>query len=382
MSGFLVLFHCESNPGFAASSHEHTFLKVALHFVKEMEHVHYAYKTLKDGMSPSLPDDLTNVIELNTSSNDQKDKDFIFQYIKKHNVEFVLGFDQQVDRPLYKVMRQAGVKHFVSYWGAPISSINSPLKLIFKKIEVALKSKGPDHYVFQSDDMRKTAFLGRGIPKHKTSVIRTGIDTEKYKPDIAQSNYVFDQFNIPAERKIVFFSGHMERRKGVHIILQAADTLINHTGFGDVHFLILGNKPGQEKAFEEYLLAPNVKNHVTFGGYRKDIPNLLKGVSVGMIASTGWDSFPMSSLEIAATQVPLLVSDLDGIRETVTAETGLRFTAGDSDDAAKKLRVLLTDDNLRENLGRNGRMRVISNFSQQKQANELIAVFKNLKSER
>lgn len=66
MSGMMVLFHCESNPGYAASSHEHTFLEVAKHFTGDIRKIHFAYANLDRGMTPSLPDTLTNVIQLRT----------------------------------------------------------------------------------------------------------------------------------------------------------------------------------------------------------------------------------------------------------------------------------------------------------------------------
>ncbi|MEJ2046193.1 MAG: glycosyltransferase family 4 protein [Reinekea sp.] len=380
MPGFLVLFHCESNPGFAASSHEHTFMKVAKHFAADMSNVHYAYRTIKRGMTSSLPNDLTNVIELDTAWKRKEQNEFIINYIKKHKIKYLLGFDQPLKRPMYKHLRKAGIKHFVSYWGAPMSSINAGLKLLFKKVETTFPWQGPDHYVFQSTGMQEMAVLGRGIPAKKTSVIHTGIDTDRYTPDLAMRNYPYEAFNIPSNRKIVFFSGHMEPRKGVHIILKSANILVNELNYDDVHFLILGNKPGQEKDFDELLQDPNVRNHVTFGGYRTDVPKLLKGVSLGMIASTGWDSFPMSSLEIAATEIPLIVSDLPGLNEAITPETGRSFPVGDFVKAAYLLHDLLNDDELRTQMGKAGRKRVVAQHPQATQANQLIQIFQHLQN--
>ena len=66
MGSILILFHCESNPGFAASSHEHTFLAMALRLVNCYENVHFAYRTLEGGITPDLPAELKNFIEIDT----------------------------------------------------------------------------------------------------------------------------------------------------------------------------------------------------------------------------------------------------------------------------------------------------------------------------
>lgn len=374
----LVLFHCESNPGYAASSHEHTFLEVAKTLTGDFRNIHYAYANLDRGMTPSLPSELTNVLHLDTRWSDPASLRQTEEYVRTQRITRLLGFDQPVSRPMYQALRRGGIRTFVSYWGAPMSSLNNGFKLLLKKLEVSARRYGPDHYIFQSAGMRDTAVNGRGIPYAKTSIVKTGIDTERYAPDEAKRFYAHECFDIPRNRKIIVFSGHMERRKGVHVILQAAKVLTQELGHRDAHFLILGNRPGEQKLFEQYLQEPEVNNHITFGGYRTDVPDLLKSCSIGMIASVVWDSFPMSSLEMAATQLPLLVSDLPGLNEAVTPDTGLKFPVEDHVDAAQKLRLLLTDSNLLSNMGKQGRARVIENYSRKSQSEGIVSIFNSL----
>lgn len=378
MSGMLVLFHCESNPGFAASSHEHTFLTVAKTLTGDIRNVHYAYSNLDRGMTPSLPSGLTNVLHLNTRWSDAETLQATEDYVRDNRITRLLGFDQPVSRPMYQAFRKGGIQTFVSYWGAPMSSLNGRFKLLLKKFEVSARRYGPDHYIFQSAGMRETAVNGRGIPFAKTSIVKTGIDTERYAPDTSKNFYAHQCFGIPRNRKIIVFSGHMERRKGVHVILKAARVLTQELGQKDAHFLILGNRSGEKKFFKQYLQDPAVSDHITFGGYRSDVSDLLKSCSIGMIASVVWDSFPMSSLEMAATELPLLVSDLPGLNEAVTPDTGLKFTVKDHVEAAHKLNRLLTDPELLSTMGRRGRERVIKGYSQSSQAEGIINVFNSL----
>ncbi|WP_245750004.1 glycosyltransferase family 4 protein [Marinobacter zhejiangensis] len=374
----MVLFHCESNPGYAASSHEHTFLNVAQNLVGDINNIHYAYSNLDGGMTPSLPEELTNVIHLDTKWSRPDQLRAIKNYVKQHNIKYLLGFDQPVSRPMYQAFRKGGVKTFVSYWGAPMSSINTGIKLFLKKLEVSSRRHGPDHYIFQSNGMRDTAINGRGIPATKTSIVKTGIDTSRYAPDISKQYYAHQCFNIPENRKIVVFSGHMERRKGVHVILQAAKTLTQDLAYKDVHFLILGNRPGEKELFSEYLQCPEVNEHITFGGYRPDVSDILKSCAIGMIASVEWDSFPMSSLEMAATELPLLVSNLSGLNEAVTPETGIKFPISDYNTAAMELKALLDNPELMNTMGKKGRERVIEHYSRISQANGILQVFTSL----
>jgi glycosyltransferase involved in cell wall biosynthesis len=378
MTGMMVLFHCESNPGFAPSTHEHTFFKVAERLVGDAARIHYAYSSIERGMTPSMVGKVTNVIQLNTLRSDAESLARTEQYIREHGITLLLGFDQPAKRPLYQSMRRGGLRHFVSYWGASMSSLNTGPKLWLKRMEMSLPNDGPDHYVFQSHDMRRTATHGRGIPEHKTSVVRTGIDTERFRPDAADALYAHQTIGIPEDRRIVFFSGHMEERKGVHIVLKAAVHLINTLNVRGVHFLILGNREGEKERFKEIYEGTPAEDHITFGGYRNDVPRLLRSCTVGMIASTVWDSFPMSSLEMSATELPLLVSNLPGLRETITPETGRLFPVGDFLNAAGQLKELLEDDAQRLEMGQAGRARVLEQFSNELQVRGIEQEFRKL----
>jgi glycosyltransferase involved in cell wall biosynthesis len=378
LTGILIFFHCESNPGYAAASHELSFLRMALRLVGSYENVHFAYPTLKDGLSPTLPPELTNVIEFDAASRSRDHLQKVANYVRKHNIKVAFGFDQPIRRLSHKYLREAGVRYLVSYLGAPSSSINRGLKLALKKIDVAVARYKPDHFIYQSEDMRRTGTNGRGIPAENTSVVRTGIDTERFSPPASKDYYAHDAFAIDRHRKIVFFSGHMEHRKGVDVIIKSAVHLTENQGRSDVHFLVLGNKNGQEKSFLPLYEGTRAEEHITFGGYRSDVPQLLKSCAIGFIASTGWDSFPMSSIEMAASGLPLVVSDLPGLREAISPDTGFHYPVGDHLRAVEHLVRLLDDDLLRLRMGKMARQRAVSEFSRERQISEMESIVRTI----
>jgi glycosyltransferase involved in cell wall biosynthesis len=259
-----------------------------------------------------------------------------------------------------------------------MSSLNSGLTLAMKRVDVALARHRPDHFIFQSEGMKETATHGRGIPERCTSIVRTGIDTDRFAPSPGANCYAHQQFHIPTDRRIVFFSGHMQRRKGVDVILKTAVHLVEQVKRRDVHFLILGNRDGEERAFLPIYRGTAAEGHITFGGYRHDVPELLRSCSIGMIASTGWDSFPMSSVEMAATELPLVISDLPGLRDAVTPDTGFLFPVGDHVTAAERICRLLDDERLRQQMGRMGRQRAIHDFSVDQQVAGLVAAVRSV----
>jgi len=63
--------------------------------------------------------------------------------------------------------------------------------------------------------------------------------------------------------------------------------------------------------------------------------------------------------------LPILGTNISGLKDSIVNNyTGILFRLGDSNDLYHKLKKLIMDKNLRLQLGKNGRKRVISDFNQ------------------
>ena len=376
-NGILVIFHCHENTGYAIKTLEDRFYLVAK--LLAGTNIHFSFTELDDTPRQSNNKKPISVLRFDPCTTDKKELLELSQYIQKYKIDCVLGFDQPPGRPYYKYIRKAGVKYIVSYWGASMSSINRGAKLLLKKIEILLRRYSPDHYIFESKAMQDSAIYGRGIPANKTSITYLGVDTEKYKPGSDDNLYPYITFKIPENRKILFYSGHMEQRKGVNILIKAAIELADKRNIKNFHFLILGNKNGEESIYNEMLESTTAADHVTFGGYREDIPSILPACYLGVIASTGWDSFTMSSLEMASAGLPLLVSALQGLRETVSdGITGFCFQPGNHMELADKIEMFLTNENIRKKMSLKSRERICSGFTIENQVSSLTQTIRAL----
>ena len=373
------MFHLGSSAGYAIDSLLASFVQMAEVLTGGRENIHVSFTRLEEDYINETLHGLSKIIEFDPSSNDASQKEFIKNYVRKNGIDMVLGFDQPVWQPTYRHLRKAGVRKIVSYLGAPMSDLNKGVKLMLKKLEVWATPGSPDHYIFESMAMAKTAYQGRGIPKHLVSVVYMGVNTTKFTPSEEETFYAHDAFGIPRSRKIIYYSGHMEERKGVAVLVKAAKHLYESHGHRDYHFLILGNQDGQEQRYIELLDESRARNHVTFGGYRKDISEILPSCSIGVIASTGWDSFTVSSLEIAACGLPLIVSSLQGLVETIEeGETGISFQPGNHEALAGHILTLLNNHETRQLMGRNARRRILAGFSKDMQIANMVDVMKKV----
>lgn len=378
MNSILLMFHVGQDAGYAIKPLYSVFFEMAKRLVGDSNKVHASFCKLSGkGTRGSSPDD-SNVIEFDPSSNDSAQHAFIRKYVARNGIDVVFGFDQPVRQTTYRHLRKAGVRTIVSYQGAPMSSLHTGLLLKLKQLEVLLSPGSPDHYVFESRAMAETAWGGRGISKNDISIVNLGVDTDRFRPGSDGNAYVYSAFSIPLDRRVIYYSGHMSERKGIAVLVRAA-MYLHDGGRDDFHFLLLGNRQGEEQRYLDMLADSLARDHVTFGGYRDDVERLLPCCYAGVIASTGWDSFTMSSLEIAACGLPLLVSDLQGLSETIAAgETGYLFRPGDHVELAGHITGLLEDVEKRNMMGEKARQRIVADFTRRQQISRLVAVMQSV----
>jgi glycosyltransferase involved in cell wall biosynthesis len=254
-----------------------------------------------------------------------------------------------------------------------MSSPNQGVKLFAKRMEVRLlRQSRPDLFIFESRAMRDLAVTGRGIPLSQTAVVPTGTDVNEFRPMPTLSNTVYRRFDIPSDRRIVVFMGHFHERKGVHILLQAADQIVTRHHRSDLHFLFLGTTDNDVTQLSHHFGASVTQGYVTFAGYHADVPALLAGCYLGCVPSSGWDSFPMSSLEMQACALPMIVSSLQGVPETIDeGVTGVTFPSGDASALADALLRLGDNAEQRESMAHKARERIVQNFAVSHYVNRL-----------
>jgi glycosyltransferase involved in cell wall biosynthesis len=320
-----------------------------------------------------LPGDFRNLVSFDLINAGNEDIKQLACYAKQNKIDLVVTFDVQPVSPLFQPLHQAGVRTIVSYWGAPISSRMPFWKLALKRLQVAVSRSKLDGLIFESQAMADLAIYGRGVPRRMIDVVPLGVDTELFKP--ARSDYVYRVLGVPRGRKVVIYSGHMEARKGVRTLIEAAIELLARRRRVDVCFLLCGNTADQSQEYERMYVGMNLDNLIRFGGYRSDLREIYPSCFCGVIPSTGWDSFPRTSVEMAASGLPVVASRLQGLPEAVLdRETGLLFEPGNARALADCLERLLDQPEYATQLGRAGRKRCECELNLQVQKERFRAV--------
>jgi len=349
--------HVGANIGYAIAPLEALFYLLGLELAGgDAASIHFTYKNFIRGRPNTLPEGFGQLLEFDPADESPSNLDRLSQYVRLHRIEFVLFFDIPPVHPLFRRLRQAGARTILAYWGAPMASIPPAWKFWLKRLHLTLSDSKLDGLIFESRAMADLAVQGRGIPQHMLDVVPLGVDTSLFQP--GPSDYVYEQFNFPRDRRVIVYAGHMEPRKGVHSLVHAAVELLHRRGRRDVCFLLCGNKGEESREYEQIYAGLGLDPFIRFGGYRQDFARILPGCFCGVIPSTGWDSFPRTPLEMGACGLPVIASRLQGLPEAVLdGETGLLYEPGNVTQLADAIASLLDQPQRAAEYGRKGRLR-------------------------
>ena len=139
-------------------------------------------------------------------------------------------------------------------------------------------------------------------------------------------------------------------------------------------FEIIGDG-SQRPALQRRAVDAGVEDRIDFMGMRDDVPQRLAQAQVFVLSSTR-EGFPISILEAMRAGVPVVASDVGGIREAVLrGQNGELVPSGSVPAMTDALRPLLEDPSLRLRQGGRGREIYETSFSMARHVRKTWAVF-------
>jgi len=199
-----------------------------------------------------------------------------------------------------------------------------------------------------------------------------GVDLNTfYKFNSSQKKLLYAKYRIPDNFMILLYMGRMDPDKGIYELIESFKIVTK--SLNNV-FLVLVGKDEMEIANYLSKLDENIKNKILYLDHVSK-PEEIYNLSDVYCLPSKREGFGMAIIESCACQVPVIGSNIFGLRSSVINNyNGLLFKVDDVEDLALKIKKLFKDRNLREFLGKNGREFVKKNFNN----NEVLNSFKNL----
>ena len=110
-------------------------------------------------------------------------------------------------------------------------------------------------------------------------------------------------------------------------------------------------------------------------GARNDVPKLLKQADIFMLISD-WEGLPLSILEAMRAGLPVIASDVGGVKEAVEDDVnGFLIPKGDAGLLKDRLISLLSSEELRLRMGKASRKKFQRGFTISQMVEKTISVY-------
>ncbi len=126
----------------------------------------------------------------------------------------------------------------------------------------------------------------------------------------------------------------------------------------DIEYQIVGTGP-EEESLRQLIKEQKVDQCVRLLGWQDDVPSLLRKADIFLLTSH-WEGFGLSVTEAMAAGLPVVVSNLQGVKEVVgkDGDCGYLVCPTNLEEIVNKLRQLICNFEQRVILGNNGVKRV------------------------
>lgn len=190
----------------------------------------------------------------------------------------------------------------------------------------------------------KAKMVEAGVPKERLIVSDYGMETA----------WLANYRRAPASGKVRFgFIGSLVWFKGLETLAKAFARIESQ----DAELHVYGDTEGMPEFIETRRA---IERHVTRGGLffhgrydPKRLAEVLGSIDVLVVPSIWYENSPLAIHEAFQARIPVLVSDLGGMRDLVTeGKGGLRFRPGDDADLARVMRRFLAEPDLAERVAR------------------------------
>jgi glycosyltransferase involved in cell wall biosynthesis len=196
-------------------------------------------------------------------------------------------------------------------------------------------------------------------PREKFSVIPLGLDLGPFAGLERHSGSLRAELGVPEDRMLLAFVGRIVPIKRVDLLLRAFARA--HGSGVRAHLAIVGD--GETRPdFERMSQRLGIGEAVSWLGYRRDLTGIAAAADVAILSSDN-EGTPVWLIESSAAGVPAIATDVGGISDVVTPESGLLVRPDDESALGAAIEELADDPQRRRAMGEKARAHVLERYS-------------------
>ena len=180
----------------------------------------------------------------------------------------------------------------------------------------------------------------------------SGVDSSKFLPNLSLKNSFKDNYNIDNDTLILLFMGRVTKDKGIYELLSLYEKLLNDN-------------------FKVKLVLAGLDEELIYLGHIENPDQIIPIADIFILLSKR-EGFGLSIIEASSCSIPIIANNIVGLRDSVSDnKTGILIDNFDNFRDYNKIKEIISDNNLRKNLGENGRLYVKKYFEKKDVINYL-----------
>lgn len=206
---------------------------------------------------------------------------------------------------------------------------------------------------------------GFGAASEKVEVLANGVDGEFYRPSsgVEERALIRKRFGLPLDRVLVLYVGRLVPKKGIDLVLEAADPSYD--------VVVVGT--GDERAVRE--VQARLAVHHLGGRPAEEVAELYRACDVFALPSTG-EGFPLVIQEAMSSGMPVVTSDDPAYAPYGLEQAGVALIRRDAGALRAALATMAADDSERARLGKQAAAYAEERFSWAKHVETLLSRYR------
>ena len=165
--------------------------------------------------------------------------------------------------------------------------------------------------------------------------------------------------------------------------IKELENILDIENYKKVKLLIYGKGELKNK-LEDLTKELQIEDKVFFKGYisNENVPKVLNEMDIFVVPSIN-ESFGVAAVEAMACELPVIVSNADGLKEVVeNNKTGFVIETKNSKAIAEKIKLLINEKELRKKIGKEGRERVKELYDWEKNVEKMLDIYRKITIDR
>jgi 1,4-alpha-glucan branching enzyme len=213
-----------------------------------------------------------------------------------------------------------------------------------------------------------------GLPEDKLTMIPNGVNFQDYEEGEKINLSQFRRKFVLPEEKMVLFVGRLVYEKGIHLLINAAQKVLEKV---NAKFVVVGDGYMKEP-LSNLVKDMGLAHKVLFTGFVDEgtLRNLQKCADVSVVPSL-FEPFGIVALEAMAAKSPVVVSDTGGLSEIVEHDvTGVKVYSNNTDSLAWGITKVLLDESYASQIKNNAYKKIQEKYNWDNISQQLKNVYK------